>query len=179
MPEAKGPRHRLWRIRTKKIIAATGAIERPLPFAQNDVPGVVLASAVRDYLAGYGVSIGDRTVIVTNNDDAYLTAIAVKNAGLDVVAVLDSRANGAGDLGQKVRDMGIRVEQGKGIAKVKGSKRVTGVSICSQAGEGAVLEGLDCDCVAMSGGWSPVVHLWSHCGGKLIWDDRQQHLPDE
>ncbi len=179
LPEAKGPRHRLWRIRTKKIIAATGAIERPLPFAQNDVPGVVLASAARDYLAGYGVSIGDRTVIVTNNDDAYLTAIAVKNAGLDVVAVLDSRANGAGDLGQKVRDMGIRVEQGKGIAKVKGSKRVTGVSICSQAGEGAVLEGLDCDCVAMSGGWSPVVHLWSHCGGKLIWDDRQQHFkPD-
>jgi hypothetical protein len=67
--------------------------------------------------------------------------------------------------------LGIRVETGKGIAKVKGGKRVTGVALCAQAGEGAVLEEISCDAVAMSGGWSPVVHLWSHCGGKLIWDE--------
>ena len=170
VPDAAGPRHRLWRIRVGHIITATGAIERPLSFAENDKPGVVLASALRDYLIGYGVSLGDRTVVVTNNDDAYLTAIAVKNAGLDVPAIIDARQGGAGELGEKARALGIRVETGKGIARVLGGKRVTGVQICAQVGEGAPLEEIPCDCVAMSGGWSPVVHLWSHCGGKLYWD---------
>ncbi|HCQ57693.1 MAG TPA: sarcosine oxidase subunit alpha family protein, partial [Sulfitobacter sp.] len=76
-PEALGPRHRLWRVRAGHVITATGAIERPLSFAGNDVPGVMLASAMRDYVANYGVSPGDRTVLVTNNDNAYLTAIAL------------------------------------------------------------------------------------------------------
>ena len=170
-PTAKGPRHRLWRIRAGQIITATGAIERPLSFAGNDIPGVMLASAVRDYVVNYGVSIGDRTVVVTNNDDAYLTAITLKEAGLEVPVILDARASGGGALADRAREMGIRVETGKGIASVKGNKRVEGVAICAQAGEGAVLEEIKCDAVAMSGGWSPVVHLWSHCGGKLVWDE--------
>lgn len=178
-PLENGPRHRLWRIRTKQIVTATGAIERPLSFAGNDIPGVMLASAVRDYVVDYGVSIGDRTVVVTNNDDAYRTAIALKKAGLEVPVVLDARASGGGALAEEAKALGIRVENGKGIAKVKGGKRVTGVAICAQAGEGSVLEEIKCDAVAMSGGWSPVVHLWSHCGGKLIWDDAQAHFrPD-
>ena len=173
------PKHRLWRIRAGQIIAATGAIERPLSFAGNDIPGVMLASAVRDYVVGYGVSPGDRTVIVTNNDDAYRTAIALKEAGLAVPCIIDARSDVSGDLPGKARALGIRVETGKAIASVKGGKRVTGVRLCLQAGEGAVLEDVACECVAMSGGWSPVVHLWSHCGGKLIWDDAQAHFrPD-
>ncbi|MCT4553479.1 MAG: sarcosine oxidase subunit alpha family protein [Pelagimonas sp.] len=170
-PELDGPRHRLWRIRAGQIVTATGAIERPLSFAGNDIPGVLLASAVRDYAVDYGVSIGDRTVVVTNNDDGYRTAIALKKAGMDVPVVLDARALGGGALMQEAQDLGIRVEKGRGIAKVKGGKRVTGVATCLQGGEGAVLEEIACDCVAMAGGWSPVVHLWSHCGGKLTWDD--------
>ena len=75
-PQKSGPRHRLWRIRAGHVITATGAIERPLSFAGNDIPGVMLAAAVRDYVVNWGVSIGDRTVVVTNNDNAYLTAIA-------------------------------------------------------------------------------------------------------
>ncbi len=168
-PASEGPRHRLWRIRAKKIVTATGAIERPLSFAGNDIPGVMLASAVRDYAVNYGVSAGDRTVVVTNNDSAYLTAFAMKEAGLDVPAILDARAGGSA-FATRARDLGIRVETGKAIAKVKGGKSVTGVAICAQAGEGAVTEEIACDVVAMSGGWSPVVHLWSHCGGKLLWD---------
>ena len=170
-PEAVGPRHRLWRIRAEKILTATGAIERPLAFSENDKPGVILASALRDYIVNYSVTLGDRTVIVTNNDDAYLTAIILKKAGLEVPAIIDARHNGASDLGEKVKRMGITVKTGKGIAKVLGGKRVTGVAICAQAGEGTILEEIDCECVAMSGGWSPVVHLFSHCGGKLFWDD--------
>jgi sarcosine oxidase subunit alpha len=169
-PEAAGPRHRLWRIRAGQIVTATGAIERPLSFAGNDIPGVMLASAMRDYVENYGISVGDRTVVVTNNDDAYRTAICLKQAGLEVPAIIDARPMGGGVLTEEARALGIRVETGKGVAKVKGTRRVTGVALCAQAGEGAVLEEIPCDAVAMSGGWSPVVHLWSHCGGKLVWD---------
>ncbi|WP_095589026.1 sarcosine oxidase subunit alpha family protein [Actibacterium ureilyticum] len=178
-PGTAGPRHRLWRIRAGRIITATGAIERPLSFAGNDLPGVMLASAVRDYVVNWAISPGDRTVIVTNNDDAYRTALALQMAGLIVAAVIDARPTATGALPQAVRDAGIRVETGRGIAKVKGRARVEGVALCAQAGEGAVLEEIPCDVVAMSGGWSPVVHLWSHCGGKLTWDAAQAHFrPD-
>jgi sarcosine oxidase subunit alpha len=164
------PRHRLWRVRAGQILSAGGAVERPLSFASNDVPGVMLASALRDYVVNFGVSAGDRTVIVTNNDDAYRTAIALHEAGLSVPAVLDARSEANGDLPNQVRALGIRVEVGKAIAKVKGGKRVQGIGMCLQAGEGAVLEEIECDAVAMSGGWSPIVHFWSHTGGKLTWD---------
>ncbi len=171
-PDTKGPRHRLWRIRARHTITATGAIERPLSFAGNDIPGVMLAGAVRDFVVNFGVSSGDRTVVVTNNDDAYRTALALHAAGLNVPAILDARVPPFDSpLIAQARDAGIRILMGHGIAKVLGSKRVTGVAVCAQAGEGAVLEEIACDVVAMSGGWSPVVHLWSHCGGKLVWDN--------
>lgn len=173
------PKHRLWRIRAGKIVTATGAIERPLSFAGNDIPGVMLASAVRDYVVNYAVSPGDRTVIVTNNDSAYQTALALKAAGLDVPAILDARDQATGPLPEAARAAGIRVLTGKAIAKVKGGKRVSGVAVCAQAGEGAVQEEIACEAVAMSGGWSPVVHLWSHCGGKLLWDETiSAFIPD-
>jgi sarcosine oxidase subunit alpha len=173
------PKHRLWRIRAGQIITATGAIERPLSFAGNDIPGVMLAGAVRDYVVNYGVSPGDRTVVVTNNDDAYRSALALKEAGLAVPCIVDARAAVTGDLPAQARAAGIRVLTGMGVACVKGAKRVTGVALCMQAGEGAVIEEIACEAVAMSGGWSPVVHLWSHCGGKLTWNATHAHFhPD-
>ena len=174
-PQDGQPRHRLWKVRAKQVVIATGAIERPLSFAGNDLPGVMLASAVRDYIVNWGVSPGDRAVVVTNNDDAYRTAIAVKEAGLEVPAVLGARPAPVSPLIQRARDLGIRVETGRAVAKVRGRARVEGVAVSAQAGEGAVLEEIACDAVAMSGGWSPVVHLWSHCGGKLIWDEGCAH----
>ncbi len=172
-PKRGGPRQRLWRIRAGQIVTATGAIERPLSFAYNDVPGVLLAGALRDYVVNFGVAVGERTVVVTNNDDAYRTAIALVNAGLEVPAVIDARAAAKGELPDQARAMGIRVITGSAIRAVEGGKRVTGVSVCAQDGTGGQIEAIACDCVAMSGGWSPVVHLWSHCGGKLVWDDAQ------
>ncbi|WFE74224.1 sarcosine oxidase subunit alpha family protein [Roseinatronobacter sp. S2] len=180
MPGADTPRHRLWRMRARQIITATGAIERPLSFAGNDVPGVMLASALRDYIVNYAVAPGARIVVVTNNDDAYRSAIAAHDAGLDVAAIIDPRAVASGDLPACARALGIEVLEGRAIRKVKGGKRVTGVEICRQDSSGGAVErSIDCDAVAMSGGWSPVVHLWSHCGGKLIWDEAGSYFrPD-
>ncbi|MBO9441210.1 sarcosine oxidase subunit alpha family protein [Phaeobacter italicus] len=178
-PGQGGPRHRLWRIRASQIVTATGAIERPLSFAGNDIPGVMLAASMRDYAVNWGVTPGQKVVVATNNDDAYRTAIAMHGAGVEVVRVLDTRDSGGGSLMEEVRALGIRVECGRAIAKVKGSKRVTGVAICAQNGEGGAQEEVEADAVAMSGGWSPVVHLWSHCGGKLIWDEAHANFrPD-
>ncbi|WP_171173405.1 sarcosine oxidase subunit alpha family protein [Ruegeria sp. HKCCD8929] len=177
-PGTQGPRHRLWRIRAKQVVTATGAIERPLSFAGNDVPGVMLASAMRDYVVNWGVTPGERVIVATNNDDAYRTAITLKKAGVDILRILDAR-NAAGMLADEARALGIRVDPGRAIAKVKGGKRVKKVAICNQDGIGGAREELECDAVAMSGGWSPVVHMWSHCGGKLIWDEDHAYFrPD-
>ncbi len=179
-PDMPGPRHRLWRIRAGHIVTATGAIERPLSFAGNDVPGVMLAGALRDYLVNYGVAIGQRTVVVTNNDDAYRCAFALKEAGLDVPAIVDARMHETPPAAlQRAQELGITVLEGHAIASVKGGKRVEGVALCKQEGTGDPLRDIACDAVAMSGGWSPVVHLWSHCGGKLVWDaDQACFRPD-
>ncbi|MGR3485983.1 MAG: sarcosine oxidase subunit alpha family protein [Paracoccaceae bacterium] len=171
LADRSGPRQRLWRVRAGQVIAATGAIERPLSFANNDLPGVMLAGAVRDMLDLYGVACGDRTVVVTNNDDAYRTAFALLDAGLDVPAVIDARPDPAGPLVEAARARGIRVLPGHGVAKAKGRARVDGVAVCRQDGAGEVVETIPCDALAMSGGWSPAVHLWSHTGGKLTWDE--------
>lgn len=173
------PRHRLWRIRAGRIINAAGAIERPLSFAGNDIPGVMLASAARDYLINWGVAIAQRTVVVTNNDDAYRTAIALVEAGLKVPAIVDARSQATGPLAQVAREMGIRILEGRGIAQVHGKKGVERVSVSAIDGAGGARADIQCDAVAMSGGWSPVVHLWSHCGGKLLWDEALSHFyPD-
>ncbi len=170
-PDDSRPRHRLWRIRARRIVTACGAIERPLSFAGNDLPGVMLAAAVRDYVVNFAVAPGKRTVVVTNNDDGYRTALALHDAGLEVPVVLDARAEATGSLAEAARAVGIRVAPGRGIAKVSGKGRVETVHVCDQLGDGAAVEMIAADCVAMSGGWSPIVHLWSHCGGKLNWDE--------
>ena len=172
-------KHRLWKIRAKRIILATGAIERPLCFTGNDIPGVRLASGVRDYLLNFGVSSGDRTAIITNNDDAYKTAIALTEVGLSVPLILDTRNEIRGTLPTRAQKLGIRVEPARGIGDVIGKKSVAGLEMCSQVGEGTSLEKIGCEVIAVSGGWSPTVHLWSHCNGKLKWDEsRAMFVPD-
>lgn len=170
-PGEDAPRHRLWRIRARRVISATGALERPLSFAGNDKPGVMLASAVRDYIMNFGVAPGNNIVVVTNNDDAYRTAICAVEAGVKVVCVVDARPSADGELPNKARILGINVKVNSAIAKVKGMRGVVSVALCAQDGDGLMTEEVPCDAIAMSGGWSPVVHLWSHCGGKLTWDE--------
>lgn len=179
-PGADRPRHRLWRIRAGRTVIATGALERPLAFAGNDVPGVMLAGAVRDYLVNWAVAPGRRVVVVTNNDDAYRTAIALHDAGIAVPAVIDARPQVTGALPEAARARKLRILPATAIRRVLGRRRVTAVEICAQEGDGSAKRGrIACDAVAMSGGWSPAVHLWSQCGGGLLWDEgRAAFRPD-
>ncbi|MEM8556023.1 MAG: 2Fe-2S iron-sulfur cluster-binding protein, partial [Pseudomonadota bacterium] len=178
-PGGDTPRHRLWRIRAGQIITATGAIERPLSFAGNDTPGVMLAASMRDYLVNHAVAVGKRTVIVTNNDDAYRTALALQAAGLEVPAICDLRTDAHSSVIAEAEAAGMSVRRGKAVVKVKGRKRVESVVIGDAQGTGEFGSEVACDAVAMSGGWSPAVHLFSHVGGKLLWDaDNAMFRPD-
>ncbi len=140
---------------------ATGAIERPIAFAGNDVPGVMLASAVRDYAINWAVAAGQRVVVATNNDDAYRTALALHGAGVTVVAVADVRARVEGPLPERVRACGIPIFEGRAVRRAVGGKRLERVELCLFESDGqALTETFSCDALAVSGVWSPAVHLW-------------------
>lgn len=173
------PRHRLWKVRAAQVILASGAIERPIAFANNDRPGVMLASAARGMVERYGVAPGASGVVFTNNDDAYQTAIVLKHAGAGV-RVADSRARAEGALPNKAREMGIPVDTGSVISAVNtswGGLNITDVRLASyRRGQGRVIKEtkVACDFVAMSGGWNPALHLWCHNGGKIRFDEALQ-----
>lgn len=166
-------RQRMWRVRAKRIILATGAIERPLIYTDNDRPGSMLASALRTYVNRFGVLPGSRHVIFTNNDDAYRTAIDLKNAGADVACVIDIRNDPSGELVTRAIEMGIDVIDNSAITGVIGKNAIKAVEIMklNDAADGVTgsARTIKCDVVASSGGWNPVVHLHSHPGGKCTW----------
>jgi len=168
-------RQRLWRVRARQVVLAQGAFERPLVFCNNDRPGVMMASAVTSYVNRYAVVPGKRVVVFTNNDSAYQTAIDLQRAGVTVAAIVDSRVAGAAELGAEAEDLGLTIMRGHVVCDVLGRRRVSGVRIARWNGDNSVtVEGaiqIDCDLVAMSGGWSPAVHLHSQAGGKNEWDD--------
>ena len=172
-----GVRERLWRVRARQVVLAQGSFERPLVFCNNDRPGVMLASAVSTYIHRYAVLPGRRTVVFTNNDTAYRTAIDLANAGAEVAAIVDSRPGGAAELRTRARALQIPVLAGHVVCDVAGRHRVSGASIARWEGDcrDSVRSTIriDCDLVAVSGGWSPAVHLHSQAGGRLAWDDAQ------
>jgi sarcosine oxidase subunit alpha len=166
------PRERLWQVRARSVVLATGAIERPLVFPGNDRPGILLAGAAQAYLNRYAVRVGTRAVIVTSGDDAYQTALDLQAAGVAVAAVADLRAEAAGVLPDAVRRAGIQVLAGSTVIGTAGSLRVNAITLGSVLG-GKVQRGqrIVCDTVLMSGGYTPSVHLFSQSRGKLQWDD--------
>ncbi|SBS33843.1 Aminomethyltransferase [Marinomonas aquimarina] len=168
-------RARYHRVRAKWVVLATGAHERPLVFANNDVPGVMLAGAVSTYINRYGVVPGNELVLMTTNDNAYRTALDWHDAGRKVQAIVDTRKNPTGALVEAARERGITVMAGSAVIDVQGSKRVSGVSVASISEDGSKVTGsvkkLSADTVASSGGWSPVVHLSCHTGSRPQWND--------
>lgn len=173
--DRKGPRQRVWKIRTKQVILATGAIERPLVFAENDRPGVMLADAAKTYVNRYSARPGTRAVVFTNNDGAYRAGMDAADGGIHVVAIVDLRAKPEGTLVRQARDHGIEVIAKSAITAVKGAKQVSEVEIMTLSDDGTSVSGgrrsLDCDLVMMSGGWNPTVHLASQSGAKTVWDE--------
>ena len=177
-------RQRVWRVRAKRVILAQGSHERPLVFPNNDRPGVMLASAVSGYIRRYGVCPGRRGVIFTNNDAGYQTALDLVSAGATVVAVVDCRADGAGAIAELLRQAGVAVCEASVIINVTGRRKVRSVQVARLSADGRSLTGtpttLDCDLVAMSGGWNPAVHLHSQAGGRIVWDEiRNCFIPGE
>jgi sarcosine oxidase subunit alpha len=174
-PDAGAPAGRLWRIRARRVVLATGAFERPFAFGGNDLPGVMLASAVRSYLARWAVAPGRRAVIATNNDDAYRTALALHAAGVEIAAVCDSRPDGGGALGDAARARGIPILTGSVLRRAHGGRAVEGAEI-QRPGGGRIM--VDADLIAVSGGWNPAVHLFCQSGGRLVFDPaRATFLP--
>ncbi len=171
-PPSHLPRERLWQVRARNVLLATGAIERPLVFPGNDKPGVMLAGAAHTYLHRYGVKVGSRAVIVTCNDEAYQTAIDLQAGGVEIAAIADIRESVEGPLPAAARSAGINVCANFSVLNTRGGQRVSGVTL------GTVINGvaherksIDCDVLLMSGGYTPSVHLFSQSRGKVEWSE--------
>jgi methylglutamate dehydrogenase subunit C len=160
-----GIAQRLWHVRAGQVILATGSIERPLAFANNDLPGVMLSQAVRSYVRRFGVVPGKRVMIATNNDDAYKTARALKAAGAEVVAIIDARPAPAGS------DSGFSVHNNAVLQSAAGTRR--SLKRCSALVSGEIRR-WNADLLAVSGGFTPVVHLHMQAGGTLDWNEAAQ-----
>src|SRR3984957_6402901 len=170
-PEGQ-PRERLWQVRARSVVLATGAIERPLVFPGNDRPGILLASAAHTYLNRYGVRVGRRAVVVTAGDEAYQAALDLNAAGVAIAAVADLRSEAVGALPDAARRAGIDILPGSTVLGTEGDLRVTAITLGRVEG-GKVHPGrrLACDAVLMSGGYTPSVHLHSQSRGKLTWNE--------
>ncbi|SAK80395.1 sarcosine oxidase subunit alpha [Caballeronia temeraria] len=170
-----GTRELMWKVRAKRVVLATGAHERPIVFGNNDLPGIMLASAVSTYLHRYAVLPGRNAVVFTNNDDAYQCALDLKAAGAEVTVVDPRPAESKGTLPAAARRYGVRVMNNAVVTVARGKLRVASVEVASyaQGKVGQKQTELQCDLVAMSGGWSPVLHLFAQSGGKAHWHDEK------
>ena len=158
-----GPRQRLWQVRAGEIVAATGAHERPLVFDGNDRPGILLADSARLYALKYGVAPGRQVVVATCGDSAYGAARDMVNAGVKVTTLIDLRTDPNARLASELRTLGVEVLSGRAILGTRGRKRISAVRVSGKT--------IECDCLAMHGGWTPAVHLYSQARGKLRFDE--------
>ena len=169
-PADQTPRQRYWTIRAKHVVLSTGAFERPLVFPDNDRPGVMLADSVRQYADRFGVACGRRVLVVTNNDSAYGAAEALHRRGVTIAAVVDLRSDVTADCRAAVDRIGCVLHAGCVVRGIRGKHGVTAVAVAQGSGGNEIW--IDADCVAMSGGWTPVVHLASQMGTPPVYDDK-------
>ncbi len=173
--DARLPRQRLWRIRAKRVVLATGAVERPLVFHGNDRPGVMLAGALRTFLHRYGVLVGARPAIFANNDTGWEAAFDLADAGAEVAAIIDLRPSVGASLPERAEARGIPVHLGSAVTATSGRMRISQVCVARLSDDGrsiaGVGTGIDCDALGMAGGWSPNVALFSQSRGALRFDE--------
>ncbi|MBT9369255.1 sarcosine oxidase subunit alpha [Rhizobium sp. CSW-27] len=176
-PDPSLPRERLWQVRARKVVLATGAIERHMVFANNDRPGIMLASAARLYLNHYGVAVGSKVGVYTAHDSAYEAAIDLKRAGVDVVAIVDCRAKPGEAVVSAARSLGIEVLTGYSVIDTGGRLRISSMTVARNGSSNN--RKIPVDALLMSGGWTPSVHLFSQSRGKLKFDAASERfLPD-
>jgi methylglutamate dehydrogenase subunit C len=183
-PARGEPRQRHWTIRAQKVVLATGAFERPLVFPGNDRPGVMLATSAARYAAEYGVLPGDRIAVFANNDSAYAAASVLAHAGATISAIVDVRQSVSDAARELAASIGVQPLLGHAVVDTTGRHRVTGIRVQPFDAATGALSGasrpVDADCLAVSGGWSPAIHLASQAGGRPVWDERlQAFLPPE
>lgn len=167
------PRQRHWSIRAGKVVLATGAFERPIAFAGNDLPGVMLAGAAERYLARNAVVPGQKVALFASNDLAYGAAFALHDAGIVIAALIDPRETPGDTVLQGLRARGLEVRTGHAIVAAKGRQRVRGIHVAPfDIARGALAGGEDLavDSVLVSGGFNPVIHLASQAGGPARFD---------
>jgi sarcosine oxidase, subunit alpha len=175
-PPAHLPRERLWQVRARRVVLATGAIERPLVFPGNDRPGIMLAGAAQTYLNRFGVRVGNRIAVVTASDAAYQAALDLHAQGVEVAIIADVRSSAAGVLPEAARRAGIDTLRSATVLSTDGGRRVRAIAIGETDGAGEVrsVRKFVCDAVLMSGGFTPSVHLFSQSRGKLVWSEALQ-----
>ena len=172
-PNKFTPRQKLWYIRAKEIVISTGSLERPLIFGNNDRPGILLSSAAKEYLKVYGVLVGRKPIIFTNNDSAYDTAIEFKKNGINPL-VVDTRTNSDSSVISEAKNLNIDIKFFHGIANTKGQLKVNSATIGKFNSDKSSYENLEevsCDCICVSGNWTPTVHLSSQSGNKLKFNE--------
>ena len=176
------PRQRLWYIRAKEVLLSTGSIERPIVFGNNDTPGVFLSAAAKEYMKVYGVLIGKKPIIFTNNDSGYETAIEFKKNGVNPI-VLDTREDQNSELINEAKDLDIKIKFSYAVIVAHGYKKVKSATIGKLNKEKIDFENteqIDCDSICVSGFWTPTVHLASQSGNKLKFNDSiDAFVPDK
>lgn len=165
------PRQRMWRIYPQQVIVAAGSIERPIAFANNDRPGVMLAGAVRTYLRRFGAKAGDRVVIFASHDGAALTVDALRAGGVTVSAIVDPRENSSPAMIAAAEQAGAQLYRNSAVTAAHGPAE--GITAAEIETQGRTLT-VNCDLIAMSGGWDPVIHLASFLGQKPKWNPEMQ-----
>ncbi|MDF1737375.1 MAG: sarcosine oxidase subunit alpha family protein [Minwuia sp.] len=173
VPLPHQPRQRHWSIRADRVVLATGAFERPMAFAGNDLPGVMLAGAAERFLTRHAVVPGQKVALFASNDLAYGAAFALHDAGVDIAALIDPREAPGDTVVQGLRARGLEVRSGQAIVAARGRQRVRSIHVAPfDIARGALSGGEDLtvDTVLVSGGFNPVIHLASQAGGPAVFD---------
>jgi len=170
LPKTKkySPKQRLWYIRAKEVVISSGSIERPLVFGNNDTPGVMLSSAAKEYLKVYGALVGKKPIIFTNNDSGYETAIEFKKNGIEPI-ILDTRKDPKSDIIDEAKSLNINIKLSYVVVAAKGYKKVRSAEISKISEDKkdlGIIENIECDCICVSGFWTPTIHLASQSGNK-------------
>lgn len=176
--QSEVPRERLWRVRAAQVVLAQGALEKPLVFESNDRPGIMLAGSAQTYLHRYGVRVGDLAAVLTSHDSAWYAAIDLADHGTQIAAIIDTRDAVRDDLTEAAHSRGIEVLIGHTVTATSGQPHVNSVRVdLNEGGRVGKAHNIACDCLLMSGGWEPSLHLFANIKSGLIWDHACQDFP--